>query len=390
LNYLPFSAPKPPSGWKADSKLPVEHFRQHPDIHQPFNEWSEDQRIHIVGVYNNPFRWRKRRELFNDWRRHMLNSPNVELYVVELAYGDRPHEVTDPDQWQNDIQLRTDCEMWHKENLINVGVQRFPSGWKYGGYCDTDFTFTRHDWALEAIHMLQHHQFVQLFSAYADLTGETSTSWSGHRPYRMNSSFAWNFTKQDEFKAARAHKLTAENCYGLPQRIRSEVFPFGLAPGATGGAWAWRRQAFNIVGGLLDTCILGSGDWHMAFGLIGRYGFDVETERGRNTIGHTKTVEQWMARAAKLEQHPGKNAIGCVDNFAVHHFHGSKLARAYGERWQILKKHAFDPPGDLTKDWQGVYRWTGNKPGLRDDVRRYFLNRNEDDTSVGPSERPMV
>jgi len=92
--------------------VPVEHFRNHPDIHQPWSEWSEDERIHIVGVYNNPFRWRKRRELFNDWRRHMMNSPNVELYVVELAYGNRPHEVTDPNQHANDIQLRTDCEMW--------------------------------------------------------------------------------------------------------------------------------------------------------------------------------------------------------------------------------------------------------------------------------------
>lgn len=372
--------------------MPVEHFRRHPDIHQPWSEWSEDEVLHLVGVYNNPFRWQARRELFNDWRRHMDAQPNVRLYVVELAYGNRPFEVTDPDQHEADIQLRSDCEMWHKENLINLGVSRFPAGWKYGGYCDTDFTFTRHDWALEAIHMLQHHQFVQLFSTYADLTGETSTSWSGHRPYRINSAFSWNFIHQDEFKTARAHKLKSggPDCYGFRLKPHEEAFPFGLAPGATGGAWAWRRQAFNTVGGLLDTCILGSGDWHMAFGLIGRYGFDVSTERGRNTAGHTRTVEQWMARAAKLELHPGKSAIGCVDNFAVHHFHGSKLARAYGERWQILKKHNFDPPADLTKDWQGVYRWTGNKPALRDDVRRYFLNRNEDDTTVGPAERPLV
>ncbi len=368
------------------------HLAQHPGVYRPWSEWSEDQRIHIVGVYNNPFRWRKRRELFDDWRRHMMSAPNVELYVVELAYGDRPFEITDPAQHRNDIQLRTDCEMWHKENLINIGVQRFPAGWQYGGYCDADFTFTRHDWALEAIHMLQHHQFVQLFSAYADLTGETSTSWSGHRPYRMNSTIGWNFGRQEQFKAIRADRLqrrAREREYGFAVP-NGDKFPFGLAPGATGGAWAWRRQAFNAVGGMLDTCILGSGDWHMAFALMGRYGFDVETERRRNTTAHTRSVEQWMARAAKLELHPGKSAIGCVDNFAVHHFHGSKLARAYGERWQILKKHGFDPATDLTKDWQGVWRWTGNKPGLRDDVRRYFLNRNEDDTTAGPSERPMV
>jgi hypothetical protein len=43
----------------------------------------------------------------------------------------------------------------------------------------------------------------------------------------------------------------------------------GWTVGATGGAWAFRRPAFDAVGGLLDTCILGSADWHMAFGLAG-------------------------------------------------------------------------------------------------------------------------
>src|SRR5712691_12846836 len=79
------------------------NFVQHPGIYQPWSEWSEDQTLHIVGVYNNPFRWRKRRELFEDWRRHMMAAPNVKLYVVELAYGNRPFEITDPAQNENDI-----------------------------------------------------------------------------------------------------------------------------------------------------------------------------------------------------------------------------------------------------------------------------------------------
>ena len=38
--------------------------------------------------------------------------------------------------------------------------------------------------------------------------------------------------------------------------------------GATGGAWAFRRSALEAVGGLLDICILGHGDWSIAFGLV--------------------------------------------------------------------------------------------------------------------------
>ncbi len=40
--------------------------------------------------------------------------------------------------------------------------------------------------------------------------------------------------------------------------------------GATGGALAFRREAFDAVGGLLDKCILGHGDWFMTFGLVGQ------------------------------------------------------------------------------------------------------------------------
>jgi hypothetical protein len=76
-----------------------------------------------------------------------------------------------------DLQLRTDSSLWIKECAINEGVRRFPPDWQYGGYVDGDFHFTRHDWALEAIHTLQHHSFVQLFSTYTDLTGETATSY---------------------------------------------------------------------------------------------------------------------------------------------------------------------------------------------------------------------
>lgn len=354
---------------------------QHPNIHPEWSSWSESETLHLVAVYSNPWRWRSRREHFNDFVRHARSCPNVQLYIVELAYGDRPFEVSEypiaPDSpYQNpprhpvSIQLRTDCEMFHKENLINIGVSRFPPDWKYGGYSDGDFHFTRYDWGLEAIHMLQHHEFVQLFSNYADLSPKTATSNLGHRMYRSNSSFAWNYTHQAEFKAAKLQQCATDPYYGQP--IPTGVFPFGFPPGAPGGAWAWRRSAFDTVGGMLDTCIMGSADWWMAFGLIGQ----VSMLRGDATIrAYNDDIRNWQKRARKLTAN-----IGCVDQFAVHFYHGASSNRAYGTRESILQDFKFDPHFDITKDWQGVYRWTGNKPGLRDAVRRVFLNRHEDDT----------
>jgi len=38
----------------------------------------------------------------------------------------------------------------------------------------------------------------------------------------------------------------------------------------------------------------------------------------------------------------------------------------------------FQSGTDIARDCQGLWRWTGNKPGLRDDVARYFIERSED------------
>ena len=327
----------------------------HPDIHQPWQEWSNETTLHVACAYSNPLRWRTRRVLMNDFRQHMAASPNVVLHAGELAYGERPFEVTGGDA--NDVQLRTSHELWHKENILNLAIRRFPADWKYGAIIDADFHMTRRDWALEAIHQLQHFDFVQLFSSYSDLTVE-------QRPYRVMPSFGW------------------VHWHGHHRHGKGYPYATG-SPGATGGAWAFRRAAFDAVGGLLDVCILGSADWHMAFGLAGK--INTAPESTRCSQGYVEAVRRWQERARVLNGN-----IGYVENHAVHHFHGSKVFRAYGDRWKILRDQDFDPASDLVRDWQGVWQLAGNKPELRDEIRRYFRARNEDDPGLRGSERELV
>jgi hypothetical protein len=331
----------------------------HPDVHVPWKNWSENATLHVACAYSNPLRWRSRRVLMNDFRRHMCASPNVVLHVGELAYGERPFEVTggDPVLNQHDVPLRTSHELWHKENILNVVIQRFPADWEYGAVIDADFHMTRRDWALEAIHQLQHFEFVQLFSSYTDLTAK-------HSPYRVMSSFAANYLN-------RVVKPAGGYGSGVGGR------------GATGGAWAFRRSAFDAVGGLLDVCILGSADWHMAFGLAGRP--NPAPEATRCSKGYMEAIRRWQSRAAVVQQN-----IGCVENHAIHHFHGSKVLRGYGERWKILRDQDFNPEFDLVRDWQGIWQLAGNKPRLRDEIRAYFRARNEDDPSLQGGERSLV
>src|SRR5271163_27924 len=105
---------------------PVNHSLQHPDSNPPWASWSEDQTLHVAVCYSNPFRWRTRRKLANHCVRHLHQSANVKLYIGELAYGGRPHEITEPVSRNignlppiTNLQLRTDCELFHKEDIAN-------------------------------------------------------------------------------------------------------------------------------------------------------------------------------------------------------------------------------------------------------------------------------
>jgi hypothetical protein len=337
----------------------------HPDVHVPWQQWSEEQTLHLVSVYSNPFRSRVRRLLFNDFIRQIRVTSNVQLYIVELAYGDRPHEIVgqplpaaESFRPVVEIPLRTSHELWHKENLINIGVMRIPPSAKYGGYSDGDFHYTRHDWALEAIHLLQHFDFVQLFSTYEDLSAD-------HVPLSYKSTFARNYT---------LNRRSASPYRGAKR---------GLDFGSPGGGWAWKMPSFDKVGGMLESCILGSGDWHMAVGLTGEA--DTHVEYRLASESYLQAIRQWQTKAKSIEAN-----IGVVKQHAIHHFHGSKSNRQYSTRPQILGRHSFNPFEDIKKDRQGVWQLTGNKPKLRDDIRKYFISRSEDDPSLYGADKHLL
>lgn len=348
--------------------------RWHREVPWQFESWVETEVLHVAAPYTNPFRWKTRRKSFQDFMYHMKQCPNIVLHVGELAFGDRPFEVTGQDE--NDIQLRTDHELFYKENIGNVIVSHFPKDWKYGAMVDGDFHFTRHDVGLETIHMLQHHDFVQMFSAYADMSAR---GYGGVRPIRVSGSFAANYMargcKLPEGFDGGGWKTKLKDYYE-----RAKVW---TPVGATGGAWAFRKSAFNTVGRFLDTCILGHGDWFMAFGLVATEAPDVALSKYSD--GYRHSIDMWQRNAARLKQN-----IGVVDCFATHAFHGSKTKREYGTRFQILIDNKFDPYTDLRMDHQGIWILNDEKPRLRDEIRNYFRQREEDDPNLYSPEKHLA
>ncbi len=129
------------------------------------------------------------------------------------------------------------------------------------------------------------------------------------------------------------------------------------------------------MGGLLEVGVLGSGDHHMLGAMIAKAG---ETCNRHLHPNYRAAVLAWQERATRVIE----GDLGFVPGTIMHNFHGPKANRKYHTRWEILVRHQFDPREDVTKNVQGVLELTTDKHQLRDDIRRYFSQRSEDDIST--------
>jgi hypothetical protein len=308
-------------------------------------------KLHVVAVVFNPLRFQSRYYLYREFEQHALSNPEVELYTVELALGNRPFEVTQEGNPRH-IQFRTPHELWHKERMINAAFTRLPADWQYAAWIDADVTFINPDWAHETIQQLQHYQIVQMFTYAMDLGAD-------QQPVDYYEGFASSHvTGGRTFPALNGVRGMADG-YNTKARYWHP-----------GYGWAYRREAWDMLGGMLDINIVGGGDHQMAYALIGKV---LQTIPSGSAAQYTKQILEWAERAALIREN-----IGAVPGTLVHHFHGSKAQRGYYDRWRILTDNGFDPGTDLKNDWQGMLALSGNKIALRDQLRGYFRQRNED------------
>lgn len=308
------------------------------------------KKLHVVTCISNPVRWASRPNLYKEFADRMANEPLVELWTVEVATGDRNFEVTDPNN-SHHLQLRTSFELWHKENMQNLMLQRIPNDGCPVAFIDTDVDFMRPDWVKETLHQLQHFSVVQMFSQTLDLDSDSQMVGSSKRKGMMYEY--------------------VEHGGGIYPTYHNGYTKRGTH---CGYAWAWRRDALNTVGGLIDFSIVGSGDWQMACGLLGDI---TKSVNDKCSDGYMSQLKAWGERAKKLRKN-----VGYVSGLLVHYWHGPKSSRGYNWRSAILTDVKFDPLKDIHRDWQGLWQLTDGlderSVQLRDGIRKYFRSRNED------------
>ncbi len=309
---------------------------------------SIDAPLYVVTPIINPSRYLSRYSLYRDFEKYITDAGAV-LYTVEAAYGDRAFEISS-DENPRHIRVRTSHELWHKENLINIGVSRLPPDWKYVAWIDADVQFARPDIVEETLHQLQHFSVVQMFSHSTDLGPR-------HQPLGSFQGFVAQWMRHNG-------------------NVPSKMEEYGVWH--PGYAWACRRDAWDHLGGLIDFGIVGSADSYMACGLIGEMARSLSPEIARDCPIYTAWCMEWQTRA---EMYIKRN-IGFVDGLLLHYFHGSKKNRGYVNRSEILWRSHFDPSADIKRDWQGVWQLTDQKTALRDQLRGYFRSRDEDNTAI--------
>ncbi len=280
----------------------------------------------------------------------VLRESGVTLWTVEVAFGDRPFEITDSDHPCH-LQLRSWDIIWHKENALYLLASRLPADWETLCWIDADVEFTaRHgarNWVQETWHALQQYMVVQMFSHCIDLgpNGEHIQSHQG-------------------FNYAYLQGKPRGKCY-------THWHP--------GYAWACRREAWDHMGGLIDTAILGSADHHMAAAWIG---VAEETIHDQSSPAFMKPIKIFQERC---ERHLRRD-VGYVPGTILHAWHGKKKDRRYIERWKGLVDHKFDPYTDLKRDFQGLWQYHDDGSlrsiKLRDYIRQYMAARNEDSVDL--------
>jgi len=203
------------------------------------NNTPIEDKLHVIAVISNPCLFVKRYILFKQFLQRMENEePNVIVYVVELAYKNQTFIITDSKNPRH-LQLRTETPLWHKENMINIGVSKLlPNDWKAFAWIDGDLEFESQTWALDTLKILNGYKdIVQVFSHCVDMNNEGGTM-------RVFNSAGYHF--------AKSHTYCGEGQnYWHP-----------------GYAWAITRNAYEKIGGLYEKAILGSGDNIMMLSLL--------------------------------------------------------------------------------------------------------------------------
>jgi hypothetical protein len=305
------------------------------------NNEEIEEKLNVIIVISNPCLYKRRYILLKEFVNRIESyETKIELFIVEMIYNNQQFIVTNKNN-KNHLQIKSETPIWHKENMINLGVKKLlPENWKAFAWIDSDIEFENNNWASDTLKILNGcKDVVQLFSHCVDMDNNQLS-------LNHFSSFGYNFSK--------GHKYITK----------------GLNYWHPGYAWAITRKAYDTIGGIYDKGVLGSGDSVMALSFINSVD-KITNNNYSDDYNNSMLLFQNKAKFLRLGYTPG---------VIRHYYHGTKLNRKYTERWKILMKHNYSPIIHLKYDENGILvptdKFTEN---FKNDILNYFKERKEDD-----------
>jgi hypothetical protein len=299
-----------------------------------------EEKLNVIVVISNPCLYTKRYKLLKEFIKRIVEEETlVNLFIVELIYDNQKFVITDKLN-KNHLQLKTKTPLWHKENMINLGVKYLlPKNYRAFAWIDADIEFENNSWALDTLKVLNGcKDVVQLFSHCIDLNNNNTN-------LNIFNGFGYSYNKKKEYK------------------------PKGIDYWHPGFAWAITRKAYEKMGGIYDKGILGSGDNIMALAFINK----CEHMISKNYhIDYVNSILNFQSNANKLR-------LGYVPGVIRHHYHGTKENRRYTERWKILINHEYSPNKHICYLPNGLIIPTEEfSEEFKNEIMNYFIERKED------------
>lgn len=279
----------------------------------------------------------------------------LKLLIVELTFNNSDSEVTD-EVGDLVVHLSSDTMLWHKERLLNIGVEALPPECDKVAWLDGDIIFENPDWVAQTIHLLDSYMVLQLFER---------ACWLGPGQFEAPSDCPVGLSE--------GHCMPGI-AFNLPrQPNRRRALGDYFQHGHTGFAWAARRSLLDKHG-LYDRSVIGGGDVNIAHAIYN----DEDFFRGLNYFSCQMTMKQ-MNSITQWGRQIGAEVCGSVGHVpgrVLHLFHGKLSGRSYDERMKILKESDYDPASDIAVDEDGCLRWNSDKPELHRRVADYLVARN--------------
>ena len=301
-----------------------------------------EDKLHVITVMSNPCNFKTRYRLTSEFIKRMEQEPNIILYVVELAYNEQEFKVTSASNPKH-LQLRGTVPLWHKENMINIGIRKLlPKDWKAVAWIDADIKFEGIHWAEDTLKILNGGKdVVQLFThcVFMDYYEQISKIYTS-----FGFQYCNNFIKGRDIN------------YWHP-----------------GFAWACTRNAYDKIGGIYERAILGAGDNIFCHAFIKK---STESLEKGMSPAYIKSVMDYQNKFDGLR-------LGYVPVTISHYFHGTHENRKYRPREEILIQYQYNPYTYITTNQNGLLIPLDKCPvKMLIEITKYFSDRNEDDYVV--------